>query len=179
MKEEQAQQLLTNTLFGNKLTTSVDSTEEFINTPFGITKDDTMTAKFYDFQCIILYGYIRYEIAQEIARLSRSGQPTLHLISTPLELYESPYMAKLFAPTSDKRQLMSFAVYVQDHIFDELDLELENHIKAANKPENQIRQKVSVIRNLKRYKPTENSKGKPYISYTIQNTNAIQNMYLA
>ncbi len=148
-----------------------------LNAEFGITEEEEMSSKFYNFQCIILYAYMDYPAAQQLAQSAQLNQPIQHLINTPIELYESPYMAKLLAPKSSHRHLMGFGVYVQDDIFDELDLELENKIKKYNKPVNNIKEKVSVIRNLKRYKSADKSKSRPYISYTIQNQNAIKSAF--
>lgn len=138
---------------------------DILNTKVLSQGDDEMTSKFYNFCCIKLYGYIDYSIAMNITNNNGS-------INTPFELYETPYIAKQLTPQIQNKQLMIFAVNVQSSIFDELDLTLDNSIKASMKSRDECRKAVAVVRSLKQYKP-EGKKPKPYISYTIQNTKAI------
>ena len=84
-------------------------------------------------------------------------------------------MAQYFTPKAVEKQCMVFAVYVGTSIFDELDLELENKIKKANRTEKEIRDSVAVIRKLNVEK-IENKK-KCYVSYIIQNANAIKQIF--
>lgn len=128
-------------------------------------EDDEMTSKFYDFKCIILYGYIDRNVALNITNNRGS-------INTPFELYETPYMAQQLNTHIQNKQLMAFAVDVQSSIYDELDLALDNAIKKSMKSRDECRKVVAVVRNLKQYK-VEGKKSKPYISYTIQHTRAI------
>ncbi len=132
-------------------------------------EDEEMASKFYNFQCIILYGYIDYTVAQTATNN--------YVINTPIELFESSYIAKLFAPKTGTRQLMAFAVWVQNNVYDEFDLSLAEKIKNDCRILEEIKKSVSVIRNLKSYKVDEKKKGKPYISYTIQNQNAIKQIF--
>ena len=136
-----------------------------------LVENEEMTSKFYNFECIILYGYIDYTVAQNAT--------DKYIINTPLELFESPYIAKLFTPTTGNRKLMAFAVYVQDNIYDELDLILEDRVKhdKYKRTAEEIRKSVDVIRSLKSYKTDKNKKGKPYISYVVQNQNAIKQIF--
>lgn len=59
--------------------------------------EEVMPSKFYNFQCITLYGYIDYAVAQQLTQSAQLNQPIQHLINTPLELYESPYIAQLLS----------------------------------------------------------------------------------
>jgi len=133
---------------------------------FSDTSEEEMLAKFYNFNCIILYGYIDKRIALQIT----SGSSC---ISTPLELYESHYTAKLLTSQIQNKQPMAFAVYVRDNVYDELDLQLEDNIKQTKKKPDEIKKTVDVIRSLKRYE-TQGKKTKPYIVYTIQNKRVIK-----
>lgn len=128
-------------------------------------EDDEMTSKFYNFNCIILYGYIDRNVAFNITNNNGS-------INTPFELYETPYMAQQLTTQIQNKQLMAFAVNVQNSIYDELDLGLDNDIKKSMKSSDECRKAVAVVRNLKQYK-ANGKKSKPYIVYTIQNTQAI------
>lgn len=159
-----------NRLFSNELTNDIISISSDM-------EDEVLNSKFYNFQCIILYGYIDYSVATEATQAGQLNQPINHLINTPLELYETPHMAKLFTPITGNRQLMAFAVYVQDSIFDEFDLSLEERIRNTGKTLEEIRKSVSVIRNANVYKKEEKRKARPYISYTIQNQNAIKQIF--
>lgn len=138
---------------------------DILNTKVLSQGDDEMASKFYNFCCIKLYGYIDYSVAMSITTNNGS-------INTPFELYKTPYIAKQLTPQIQNKQLMVFAVNVQSSIFDELDLALDNSIKASMKSRDECRKAVAVVRSLKQYKP-EGKKPKPYISYTIQNTKAI------
>ena len=156
-------------------------TDKFSNDTLDISnvpvEEEEMTSKFYNFQCITLYGYTDYTVAMEATQAAQLNQPISHLINTPLELYETPYMARLFAPQIGNRQLMAFAVWVQNDIYDEFDLSLAEQIKEDGRTPEEIRKSVSVIRNAKIYKIDEKKKAKPYISYTIQNQNAIKQIF--
>ena len=134
---------------------------DILNTEVLSQEDDEMTSKFYDFKCIMLYGYIDRNVALNITNNRGS-------INTPFELYETPYMAQQLNTHIQNKQLMAFAVDVQSSIYDELDLALDNTIKKRD----ECRKAVAVVRNLKQYK-VEGKKSKPYISYTIQHTRAI------
>lgn len=140
-------------------------------------EDSEMVSKFYNFQCINLYGYIDYNSATLATNNAKLNEPINHLINTPIELYESPYMAKYFAPKTGNRQMMAFAVYVADNIYDELDLQLEQLVKRDGRKANEIKASVSVIRQLKSYKAEGQMKAKPYISYIINNQNAIKQIF--
>ena len=146
-------------------------------------EEECMAAKFYNFQCINLYAYIDYAVARQLTNNAQLNQPIDSLINTPLELYESPYMAKVFASNIENKQLMVFAIWVQDNIFDMLDLQLKEKIKVEINKANgkssleEIKKSVAVIRSLKKYKVNEKSKAIHYISYTVQNQNAIKAVY--
>lgn len=133
---------------------------------FSDTSEEEMLAKFFNFNCIILYGYIDKSIAWQITSGSSS-------ISTPLELYESQYTAKLITSQIQNKQPLAFAVYVRDNVYDELDLQLEDNIKKTKKKPDEIKKTVDVIRSLKKYE-TQGKKTKPYIVYTIQNKRVIK-----
>lgn len=138
---------------------------DILNTKVLSQEDDEMTSKFYNFNCIILYGYIDRNVAFNITNNNGS-------INTPFELYETPYTAQQLTAQIQNKQLMAFAVNVQNSIYDELDLALDSAIKKATKSRDECRKSVAVIRSLKQYKAA-GKKSKPYIAYTIQNTRAI------
>ena len=133
--------------------------------------------KFFNLQCINLYAYIDYAVATQMTTNVQLNQPIDHLINTPIELYESPYTAKIFAPKTGKKQLMVFAVDVQNSIYDEFDLMLEDKIRNDGRSSMEIRQSVHVVRQLKSYKVDKNKKAKPYISYIVNNQNAIKQVF--
>ena len=60
-----------------------------------LEEEEGMISKFYNNDSIILYAYIDNPIAIQLLETARLNQPIQHLIDTPLELYESPYTAKL------------------------------------------------------------------------------------
>ena len=138
---------------------------DILNSEVLSQEDDEMISKFYNFNCIILYGYIDRNVALDITNNRGS-------INTPFELYETPYIAQQLATQIQNKQLMAFAVHVQSSIYDELDIGLDNAIKKSMKSRDECRKSVAVVRRLKQYK-AEGKKSKPYISYTIQNTRAI------
>lgn len=156
---------------------TLESSDDTLDLELNLMEEEEMQlTKFYNFQCIYLYACLDYAIAQALTQSAQLHQTINHLIPTPIELYESPYMAELFSPTSKNRILTAFAVYVQDNIYDELDLELNNRIKRSGKNINEIKRNIAVIRQLKTYKETQNSKSKPYVSYIIQNQKAIKSV---
>lgn len=138
------------------------------------------TTKFYNFNCITLYGYIDSSIATQLSQVAQLRHQIKHLINTPLTLYESPYMAQKFAPTSGNRQLVAFAIWVQDNLYDELDLELEdkikNTVKKRHTTQEEIKKSIHVIRRLEKFKQDGKSV-KSYIVYIIQNQNAIKQIF--
>lgn len=144
-----------------------------------LMEDEEMGSKFYNFQCINLYAYIDYAVAQQLTTNAQLNQPIQHLINTPLELFESPYMARVFASNLQNKQLVAFAICVQDGVYDEFDLGLEEKITKdkERRSKEQIRKSVAVVRQLKQYKSDKNKKGKPYISYVVQNQNAIKQIF--
>ena len=141
-----------------------------------LEEEEGMISKFYNNDSIILYAYIDNPIAIQLLETARLNQPIQHLIATPIELYESPYTAKLLTANIKNKKLIAFAIYVVNNIFDELDLQLEERIRQSKKSENDIRKEVSVIRKFNTYKQQGKS-SKPYISYIIQNQNAITNIF--
>ena len=94
-----------------------------------VEEEEIRPPKFYNFNCINLYAYIDYEVACQLTNVAQLNQSINHLINFPLKLYENPYTAKLFASTSSKKMLVVFAIYVENDIFDSLDLELEDKVK--------------------------------------------------
>ena len=99
---------------------------------FSYTSEEEILANFFNFNCIILYGYIDKSIALKITSGSSS-------ISTPFDLYESPYTAKLLTSQIQNKQPLAFAVYVRDNVYDELDLQLEDNIKQTKKKPDEIK----------------------------------------
>lgn len=140
-------------------------------------ENETMPTKFYNFQCINLYGYIDYAVAMEATQAAQLNQPINNLINTPIELYETPNIARLLTPTTGNRQLMAFAVWVQNSIYDEFDLSLSEKIKTDGRKPEEIKKSVNIIRSLKFYKTDERKKAKPYISYIVQNQNVIKQIF--
>lgn len=141
-----------------------DSAENGIIGVLETQEEDCMPPKFYNFNYIILYAYMDTNAAHSATQNS--------VLNTPIDLYESPYMAKLFVPSTSQKTLMAFAVGTQQ-LYDELDLELEQKIAKSNKTEQEIRKQVPVIRLLGKYKQ-DGKKAKPYIKYTVQDKRAIQ-----
>jgi hypothetical protein len=132
-------------------------------------EDDIMPSKFYNFECITLYACIDYGAA--------AIATNKYTINTPLELYESAYMAKLLSPKTGNRKLMAFAVYVQNNVYDELDL--DTTLKKDERTPEQIKNSsdIAVIRSLKKYTQAKGKGVKPYISYTVTNQSAIRQIY--
>lgn len=156
---------------------TINSLNDTLDSEYNLVEEEEMPTKFYNFNCINLYAYIDLAVAAQLTQAAQLNQSINHLINTPLKLYESPYIARLLSPTSNNRQLVAFAVYVENDIFDELNLALDINIKNRGKTPNEIKKGVSVIRQLEKYKETETGKTKLYISYTIQNQNAIKAVF--
>ena len=79
-------------------------------------EEEYVSHKFYNFDSIILHVYMDTPAAQAA---TQNG-----ILNTPLYLYESPYMARIFATNPTHQTLMAFAVDTHQ-LYDELDLELE------------------------------------------------------
>lgn len=139
-------------------------------------EDETMPTKFYNFNCIILYAYIDKQVAWQLTNNAQLNQSIQHLINTPLDLYENISMARKFASNIQNKQLVAFAVYVESLVYDELDLFVEEKVKQSKKTKEQVLKEVHVIRKLNQYKEN-GSKSKLYISYIIQNQNAIKQVF--
>lgn len=118
-------------------------------------------SKFYNFSAITLYACINTDIAQSIAAEESS-------IPLPLNLYESPNIARLITPNSNKKKIVAFAVYVQKNLLDMLSL--DDNLEAIS---SETKNKAWVIRSLEKY-TTQNGKIKPYIVYKVQNSQAIR-----
>lgn len=130
--------------------------------------------KFYNFNCINLYAYIDTNVAMQLTQLAQLNTKINNLINLPLELYENPYTAKLFSSTSTPKALVSFAICVENNIFDTLDLELEDKIKNSKISFDDNKKKAGVVRELKKYLKNGTGKARFYIAYKVQNTNAIK-----
>ena len=143
-------------------------------------------SKFFSFNCINLYAYIDYTVALNITNTMeynrvnpQNSQDAVAMLNTPIDLYESPYMATYLTSNISNKQLMCFAVNILNGVYDELDLDLDNKIeKFKNKNKDikskiDVKKKASVIRSLRR---TEDKK-KNYIVYTVQNKFSIANCY--
>ena len=141
-----------------------------------IGEEELMPTKFHNFHCIWLYAYIDSSAALTLADNAELNKPIQYLINTPIELYESAYMAEMFK-TSGNRKLVAFAVCVED-IYDILDLQLEQKVTQAknrnkHKTVEEIKNEAHVVRELRQYKEA-GKKAKPYIVYIVQNQNAIK-----
>lgn len=129
--------------------------------------DEVRPPKFYNFNYIILYSYMDTKAAHAATQDS--------ILNTPIDLYESPYMAQLFVPSTSQKTLMAFAVDTRQ-LYDELDLELESKIRKLKKSEVDIKRNIPVIRSIQSYKQA-GKKAKPYIKYTVQNKIAIKTIF--
>ena len=127
-----------------------------------LMEDNEMTAKFFNFQCISLYGYMNKSLAWEVGNRKKS---IWDIVNTPMELYESPYMAKLMISDISDKQLLVFAVNVVNGLYDELDIGQEG-----------MKQSARVVRHMGKYE-VKGKKAKAYISYTLQNKKAIEGAY--
>lgn len=130
-------------------------------------EDEFMPPKFYNFNYIILYAYMDTQAAHAA---TQDG-----VLNTPLDLYESPYMARLFAPNSSQKVLMAFAVDTRQ-LYDEFDLELECKIAKSKRTDQEIRRNIPVIRTLESYKQN-GKKARLYIKYKLQHKNAISTIF--
>lgn len=143
------------------------------------TDNNARPAKFYGFHCINLYGEARYNLLN-YESLCSSNEHEIIELDTPLELYESPEIARLIL--GEDESLMVYAVYVSTGLYDELDISAkaftnnEFHDDLAELFGDAIAkmEKANVIRNLNYYGCDHE---KPYISYTVKTVKVIKNTF--